>query len=366
MTLSDKERCWAEIDREALRHNARVARERVGPAAELLAVVKANGYGHGMVEVAHTLHEQAGLFGVANLQEAEELRASGIEHPILILGPALPGERTTISGHGFIPTVSSFEEARAFAGNRAGINLAIDTGMGRMGCWQDDAVAELEKISRTSGLTIHSISTHLPAADEDGRFTAAQLTHFEELVGQIRSRVPGEYKVHVLLSAGILGFARYRFDIVRAGLMLYGSSPLPNEQTSLRPAMNLKSRVALVRDFPAGRTVSYGRTFTAPHAMRVATISAGYADGYPRSISNRGGEVLIRGRRCPVLGRVTMDLTMVDVTPLPEVAVGDEAVLFGKQGGKEILVAEVAERAGTIAWEIFTGIGSRVRRVYMR
>ncbi len=182
----------------------------------------------------------------------------------------------------------------------------------------------------------------------------------------MRADVSGAFKVHVLLSAGILGAAKHRFDIVRAGLMLYGSAPLPAEQKFLKPVLALKSRVALLRDLPAGRSISYGRTFTTSRLMRVATISVGYADGFPRSLSNRDASVLIRGQRCPVLGRVTMDLTMVDVTPLPNVELGDEVVLIGRQGAEEIFVAEVAARAGTIAWEIFTGIGSRVRRVYIR
>ncbi|MEO7165933.1 MAG: alanine racemase [Spartobacteria bacterium] len=364
MNSLGKERCWAEVDRSALRQNAALARERVGPGSALMAVVKANGYGHGMVEVANALREAADLFGVANLHEAQELRASGCARPILILGPALPEERAAINAAGFIATVSTEEEARSFAGNPAGINLAIDTGMGRMGCWQDDAVAELEKIARIPDLILHSVSTHLPVADEDAAFTETELAQFADLVRQMRARVQGSYQVHVLLSAGILAFAQHRFDLVRAGLMLYGSSPLAAAQKFLHPVLSLKSRVTLLRDLPAGRSVSYGRTFVTAQPMRVATISAGYADGYPRSISNRDGTVLIGGRRCPLLGRVTMDLMMADVSAVPEVKLGDEVVLIGQQGEEEILAAEVAERAGTIAWEIFTGIGSRVRRVY--
>jgi alanine racemase len=359
------ERCWAEIDLAAVRHNARVARERVGASTELLAVVKANGYGHGMIEIARSLREEADLFGVANLHEALELRAGGISHPILILGPALPEERAAIIAQQFIPSVSSFEEACAFEGNLAGVNFAIDTGMGRMGRWQDEAIAELEKVVRLTNPALHSVSTHLPVADEDETFTEQQLAQFERFVSQIRARIPGPYKVHVLLSAGILGFSKYDFEMVRAGLMLYGSSPLPSAQKFLRPALALKTRIALVRDFPAGRSISYGRTFITPRPMRVATISVGYADGYPRSISSRDAMVLIGGRRCPVLGRITMDLTMVDVMSVPEAQPGDEVVLIGKQGSEEILAAELAKRAGTIAWEIFTRIGSRVRRVYL-
>ncbi|MGI8890256.1 MAG: alanine racemase [Chthoniobacterales bacterium] len=365
MRRSGSERCWAEIDRAALLHNARVARERVGPEAEFLAVVKANAYGHGMVGVAKAVQEATGLFGVANLREGLELRASGIAHPILILGPSLPGEQAAINEHGLIASVSSLEEARAYTGNPSGINFAIDTGMGRMGCWQDDALEEFREIAQTPGLIVHSLSTHLPVADEDASYTESELVQFAELVREIRRSIPGSYRVHALLSAGILGFAAHRFDIVRAGLMLYGCAPLPDEQRHLRPVLSLKARVALLRDLPAGRNVSYGRTFTTARATRVATIGAGYADGYPRSLSNRGAAVLIGGKRCPVLGRITMDLTMVDATSLPEVKVGDEVVLIGKQGDEEIFAAELAKLAGTIPWEVFTGIGSRVQRMYL-
>ncbi len=365
MNLSGKDRCWAEVDREALRHNIRVARQRVGAAVAILAVVKANGYGHGMVAVAQAVQDEVQLFGVADLHEAETLRAGGVAHPILILGPALPDERKEISEQGFIASISSYGEARAFAGKPTAVNFAIDTGMGRMGCWQDQAIAELEKISRLPNLNLHSISTHLPVADEDAAFTEKELTQFEQLVRQIRTRVPGSFKVHVLLSAGILGFAQHCFDIVRAGLLLYGSSPLPNEQKFLRPALSLKSRVAFLTDLPAGRSISYGRTYTTSRPMRMATISAGYADGLPRALSGRDASVLLRGRRCPVLGRITMDMMMADVSNLPEVELGEEVVLIGKQGAEEILAAEMATRSGTIAWEIFTRIGSRVRRVYV-
>lgn len=358
-----RERCWAEIDRAALLQNARLARERAGTG--LVAVVKANGYGHGMIEVARTLQGETEVFGVANLAEAEELRGGGIDQPILLLGPALPDERAAISAGGFIASISSLEEAEAFAAWPTAVNFAIDTGMGRMGCWHEDAIAVLEKICRLPQLRLHSISTHLPAADEDQGFTESQLSQFEELVRQIRARLPGNYRVHALLSAGILRFGHHRFDLVRAGLMLYGSSSLSADQKFLKPAMTFKARIALLRDLPMGRSLSYGRTFITARRTRVATISVGYADGFPRSLSNRGASVLVGGRRCPVLGRITMDLTLVDVTELPKVDLGDEVVLIGKQGEEEIPATEMAEHAGTIPWEIFTGIGSRVRRVYV-
>ncbi len=369
MTNSAKtSRCWAEIDLAALRHNARAARERVGAKAALLAVVKANAYGHGLCAVAEALRDEAELFGVANLEEAIEAR-SVVPHPVIVLGPALPEERAAIVERGFIPSISSFSEAEEFSrlakGSSVSVNCAIDTGMGRMGVDEAVAAVELGRIAALPNLVLHSVSTHLPSADEDETYTREQLQRFSLHLADLRRALPGNFRVHVLPSAGVLAFADSAYDIVRAGLMLYGSSPNAQFQNLLRPALTWKTRVALLREVAAGTSVSYGRTFLAPRAMRVATLSAGYADGIPRSLSNRDAAVLIGGRRCSLLGRVTMDLTMVDVSAVPEVALGDEAVLIGRQGEEEILAAEVAERAGTIAWEVFTGIGSRAARVYV-
>ena len=364
----DTHRCWAEIDRAALRHNAQVARKCVGPDVALLAVIKANAYGHGLAAVADALRDDAQLFGVANVQEAIAARTA-VPHPVMILGPALPTERAAIIEHGFIPSISSYDEAVAFSSlaeeRRVHINCKIDTGMGRMGIGETSAAAEIARIAKLPHIEIHSVSSHLPAADEDAEYTATQLERFNALIERIRRDVPGSYQVHTLPSAGVLRFANSTHTIVRAGLMIYGISPIPEQQDLLRPALTLKAHVALLRDVEAGTSISYGRTFIASQRMRVATLGIGYADGFPRSVSNRGAAVLIGGRRCAVLGRVTMDLIVVDVSEVPNVKVGDEAVLIGRQGEEEILATEVAERASTIAWEIFTGIGSRVARVYV-
>jgi alanine racemase len=361
-------RCWAEIDRSALLHNAGVVREQLGPDVELLAVVKANAYGHGMVGVAEALAKEAQIFGVANLEEATILRRE-VWHPIIILGPALPQERIPVVEGGFIPSVSTFEEAqdfdRAAVGSPAGINFVIDTGMGRMGVPQAEAVALFQKIAALPNIKIHSLSTHLPVSNEDEAFTRTELAEFAALVKEFRVEFPGDYKVHVLQSAGTLAFADSPFDIVRAGIMLYGISPLPEFQKLLQPVMTWKTHIALIRDMPAGHGISYGRTFITPREMRVATLSAGYADGYPRHLSNRDAAVLVRGQRCALLGRVTMDLMMIDVSEIHGAAVGDEVVLMGRQGGEEISATELAERAQTISWEITTRIGARVRRVYV-
>jgi alanine racemase len=205
----------------------------------------------------------------------------------------------------------------------------------------------------------------MPVSNEDVGYTRDQLLRFGNVVKQFRREVPGDYKAHVLQSAGTLAFNETPHEIVRAGIMLYGISPLPEFQKILQPAMTWKTRIALVRDMPADHGISYGRTFITPGEMRVATLSAGYADGYPRHLSNRGAAMLVRGQRCPLLGRVTMDLMMIDVSHLPDAVVGDEVVLMGRQDEEEISVMELAERADTITWEIVTRIGSRVRRVYL-
>jgi alanine racemase len=385
--MKETYRCWAEIDRAALRHNAKVVRNRIG-SAEMLAVVKANAYGHGLVGVAETLADEAQLFGVANLQEALTLRET-LPHPIVILGPATPEERPVIAEHGFIPTISSLDEVAEFSrvtgnpdlkplpgqgeadapapgeGGNLAINFKIDTGMGRMGVVENEVFDVFKRVAALPNIEIHSISTHMPVSNEDAEYTRDQLVRFQRIVDQIRAEVPGSYKAHVLQSAGTLAFNQPTFEIVRAGIMLYGISPLPEFRDLLNPVMTWKTRVCLVRDVPKGSSISYGRTFIAPRNMRVATLSAGYADGYPWHLSNRGAGVLVRGKRCPLLGRVTMDLMVIDVSGLDDVQVGDDVVLMGRDGSEEIPCSELAEKAGTITWEIVTRIGVRVRRVYV-
>jgi alanine racemase len=200
-------------------------------------------------------------------------------------------------------------------------------------------------------------------ADEDKKFTRDELSSFAGIVEDLRQKISGDWKAHVLLSAGILAFAEHSFDLVRAGLMLYGISPLPEMQSLLRPVMTWKTRIGVVRELPRGSSVSYGRTFIAPRTMKIAILTAGYADGYPRHLSNRGASVLIAGRRCALLGRVTMDLMVVDISELPGAAAGDEGVLMGAQGGEEISCSDLAQEAETIPWEITARVGQRVPRV---
>ncbi|CAN5540666.1 alanine racemase [soil metagenome] len=353
-------RTWAEIDLSAIRHNLCVARSKIGPKPGIVAVVKANAYGHGMIEVATALADQVELFGVANVEEARELVHLGRE--ILLLSPSLPAERREIVERGFIASVSSAKEASSFAGGR--INFKVDTGMGRMGTWQDEAVEELRAIIRLGNVSVHSVSTHLPVPDEDAAFTQAELAGFAALAETFRTFVPG-VRIHALNSAGILGFGDYGFDLVRPGLLLYGSAYPSTYQSLLRPALAWKTRILLVREVDAGRSVSYGRTFTTRHPTKIASLAVGYADGFPRQASGQGAHVLIGGRRCPVLGRVTMDQILVDVSEVPAAQASDEAVLIGWQGSEEIIARELADQAGTITWNIFTGLGNRVKRIYL-
>ena len=373
-------RCWAEVDLNALRHNVAVIREHVGANVGILAVVKANAYGHGVLELARELRYLVEMFGVANVEEALQLRRAAPDTPVVVLGPALPDERESLVRNAFIPVVSSLEEARAYSelversnlSSPFSIHLKVDTGMGRIGVWYEEAAEVARTISSLPGLRLTGVATHLPVADEDLQWTLDQLARWETCVKHLRDAGMDIPLVHSLNSAGVILLSnRARLtsgtsgDVIRPGLMLYGSSPIPEFQAKLRPVLTWKARITLLRQVPEARSLSYGRTFVTPAPMRIATVCVGYADGYSRHLSNAGTEVLIGGRRCAVLGRVTMDQILVDTTALPQVAEGDEVVLMGAQGAEEITAAELATKAGTIPWEIFTGISSRAIRYYM-
>ena len=360
-------RSWVEIDLAAIRRNLAVLSEIAGPAVNIMAVVKANAYGHGASEVVDALAGRVAMFGVANLAEAEEIRAHARGTPICLLSGTLPGEHAAIVRHGYIPIVSSFEEAAQYSGHSSGsrvkVHLAVDTGMGRLGVREQDAVAVARRIVALAGIEITGIGSHLPVADEDPAFTREQLTRFHALVAQLRDIGPRDALVHVENSAALLAFPNLAGALARPGLALYGESPLPEFQPRLERALIWKTRVVLVRDFEKGRGISYGRTFITSRPMRVATLATGYADGYPRQLSGRGATVLLGGKRCAMLGRVTMDQIMVDATGV-DASPGDEAVLVGVQGGERITATELANLAGTIPWDIFTGIGLRVARLH--
>ena len=358
-------RAWAEIDLDALRHNFRVAAGLAG--CPLMAVVKASAYGHGLEEVVKCLEsEGAAFFGVANVGEARRIARTGVATRIYLLGATWADERREIVARGWTPCLSTLPEAEQFQqlaeeiGTRLRVHLAVDTGMGRGGFLPGGLPAAMAELERLPNLVIEGIGSHLPSADEDPDFTRGQIEVFRQVVAELGGGSRFAWR-HLGNSAGLLGFELPGCNLARPGLMLYGISPVPGWQERLRVAMTLKSRVTLVRVLPPGHGVSYGRQFVTTRPTRVATIGIGYADGYPRHLSGRGAEVFARGVRLPVIGRVTMDQIMIDATAAPELAEGDEVELFGAN----LPVDEVAAKAGTIAWELLTGITSRVVRVHL-
>lgn len=357
-------RAWAEIDLGALKRNLAVARGAL--AGELMAVVKAGAYGHGLEEIVKTLApEGIAFFGVANVGEARRVRAAGVETPIYLLGATWAEEREEIVARGWTPCISSLDEAAQFdllaaaRGVRLKVHLAVDTGMGRGGFVAENLPEKLAQLERMDHLEVEGIGSHLPSADEDEEFTLRQFEQFHGIIRDLGGEARFTWR-HLSNSAGLLGFDQGCCNLSRPGLMLYGVSTLPGFQGKLSTVMSLKSRVTLVRTLPAGHGISYGRQFVTTKPTRVATIGIGYGDGYPRQVSGRGADVWIRGRRLPILGRITMDQLMVDVTAAVEVVEGDEVEMFGPN----IPVAEIAEKAETIVWEIFTGITPRVMRCY--
>ena len=362
-----------EVDLAAICDNAAWVRESAGPVH---AVVKADAYGHGAVPVARALEESGHVAGLAVslVEEAAELRDAGIALPILVMGPALGGAHADIIGLELTPLVSDPADLAAFAalGRRRGtpvtVHLKIDTGMSRLGLHPDDVPGLADRAGRGGGVTVAGLASHLACADIDdpadrGCMTYVQLRRLREVVGTARAAGIPAGVVHTANSAGALRFPEARLDLVRPGLALYGNGA-PAAARDLGQAMRLVSQVAQIRDVPAGATVSYNALWRAERPTRVAVLPIGYADGYPRELSS-SAEVLIRGARCPVVGAISMDIAIVDVTGMGDaVGVGDEAVLLGAQGGERITAAEFGERARLTEYEVTCGISKRVPRIY--
>lgn len=367
-------RCWAEIDLAALERNLRLIRASLPAHIRYVAVVKADAYGHGLHQTAARLmHAGADLFAVANVTEAAALRELGPGWPILILSPLLPAEDSYLAEYDLAATVSSVEEVARFeaAGQAAGrtiaVHMKIDTGMGRLGVWHADAPGLCAQILAAPHLKLAGVFTHFSSPDEDPAFTAEQRRLFLTALDRCAGVNPADIFVHADNSSGLESMpGSSPFNAVRVGLLQFGILPHPNSmlaQVHTEPVFSFHTRVGLVKSLPAGTGISYGRTHLLRRDSRVAILCAGYGDGLPRSASNRG-QVLIRGQRCPVLGRVTMDQTVVDITDVPGVRCGDEAVLVGRQLENEISIAEFSRAADTIPWETLCSVTKRVPRVY--
>ena len=364
---------WVAVDLGAVRANVSALVAAAAPAA-LLATVKADAYGHGTVPVARAAMDAgAALLGVAFVEEGVELREAGIAAPILLLSEPPPGAAAAVVAHRLTPMVytangiDALAKAVVDAGAPAhAVHLKVDTGMHRVGCAVSDAVALAEMIAARDELRFEGLATHLAVADElDSEYTDAQLDAFDDVVAAITDRVGRPAVVHAANSAGLLAHPRARYDLVRAGIALYGITPLDERATdiALRPALSLHARVSYVKDLDAGARLSYGLRYTLPRAARIATVPVGYADGVPRALGAVGGEVLVHGVRRPIAGTVTMDQLLVDVGDL-DVAVDDHVVLLGAQGGDAITADEWAARLDTIAYEVVTRLGSRLPRRY--
>ena len=367
---------WVEVDLDAIAHNVETL-QRLAAPAQLMAVVKADGYGHGAVMVARTaLAHGARRLAVAVVEEGVHLRQSAIACPILVMGWTPPWQYGLALRYDLELTVSSEEEARALAeaarreGRRVRVHLKVDTGMGRLGLrWDHPRLAEVAaRIAGLGGLELVGVFTHLATADDpDASLTEEQLARFGRIVATLDERGLRPLLRHAANSAALLRLPGARYDLVRPGIALYGLEPFRGAVAAfdLRPALAWKTRVALVKEVPAGTPISYGATFVTRRPSRIAVLPVGYADGLRRALSNRG-QVLVGGRRVPIVGRVCMDQVMVDVTDAGPVAVGDEAVLIGRQGDEAITADEMAGWMDTIGYEVVTGIGRRVPRIYLR
>jgi len=364
-------RCWAEIDLAAFERNLKRIQAALPPGVRYVSVVKADAYGHGMPQVVRRLM-QSGVdcFAVANVNEASDIRNLGRGWPILVLSPVLPGEEGLLFDCELTATVSTEEEVERLEGvarrkeRRLEVHIKIDTGMGRLGVWHEQAAALLRRIRQSGSLRLAGVFTHFSAADRDPEFTRVQRERFLAAIGD----EPGEgLLVHADNSASLdsLG-AGSPFNAVRVGLLQFGIPPYPQSALAaarVEPVFSFHTRVGIVKRLPAGCDISYGRTCRLKRDSKLAVLTAGYGDGIPLQLSNRG-QVLIHGRRCPVLGRVTMDQTVVDVTDLASVRPGDPVVLIGRGGEDEITASEFSELAGTIPWETLCSVTKRVTRVY--
>jgi alanine racemase len=363
---------WAEIDVDALQHNVRVLKAHA-PGTELIAVVKANAYGHGAIGVARWAVEGgADRLAVTSADEGEQLRRSGIAAPILVLAHSTPVQADRLARWRLTATVNDLEMGRALSDaalrhkTEAQVHVKVDTGMNRYGSDPDELIALATALRELPGIHVEGLYTHFANADmasPDFDFTHRQIESF----CAVADRLPWIPYRHASNSGAYLQAPEYSFDGVRVGLSLYGYYPGEHiERTlDLRPVMTLKTRVSRVHELEAGETVSYGRTWTAPERRTVALVMAGYGDGLRRCLSNRG-TVLIRGQRVPIIGSVCMDMCLADVTDLPGAATDDEVVVLGRQGDATISAEEIADLYDTITWEVLTGIQARAQRVYVR
>lgn len=368
-----RQRAWIEIDLGALAHNVRQVRQLLSPKTELMAVVKADGYGHGAVRIARAaLQAGASWLAIATLGEGIELREAGIAAPILVLGAAnTPAEIAALVHWQLQPTLCNSQQALVFAetlaqlGETLPVHLKLDTGMSRLGTRWDGALEFVQSVQRLPQLEVASLYSHLATADDpDPRGMELQQQRFEQAIAQLNQQGIVPPRLHLANSAATLRDPSLHYDLVRVGLALYGLHPAPHLRSNLalKPVLQVKARIAQVKAIPAGTGVSYGHQFVSDRPLQLAVVGIGYADGVPRNLSNRL-QVLLRGQLVRQIGAITMDQLMLDVSPLPEVRVGETVTLIGREGGREISAGDWAAQLGTISWEILCGFKHRLPRV---
>ena len=369
----DTLRTWAEVDLDAIAHNFRAARNHLPKDMKLLVTVKANAYGHGALRVAQLLQNRVDYFALATMDEAVQLRQAGIRTPLLILGPVQPADYDRAAKYDVALAVSSLQEAGAISacgvscGKKITVHMALDTGMSRIGfpC-TEEAARQIRQAAALPGIYAEGIFSHFALSDSpDKSYANLQTENFRRMLAAIGVDFPIR---HLYNSAAIVDMPP-EFDMAREGIILYGLLPSDTVDLSriggIKPAMALRSHVSFVKTLPAGTPISYGCTYCADRESVIATVMAGYADGVPRLLSNRG-EVIIRGMKAPIVGRVCMDQLMVDVTHIPGVQPGDTVTIFGTDGEATITADEAAEKARTIGYELVCGIAPRVPRVYLK
>ncbi|MCD4786188.1 MAG: alanine racemase [Candidatus Eremiobacteraeota bacterium] len=365
---------WIEVDLDAIRDNFLTVRSIVGRDTKICAVVKADAYGHGVCEVAKTLAGMgADYFAVAILDEAIELRKMGIDKPILVLGPLMPGQASYVMRYNITQTICSLEMAEelsreAFRCRKpVKIHIKVDTGMGRLGVYYEDAVALTGKIKDLPYIDIEGIFTHYATADNANKdYVNEQWSNFSQVLEDLKNSGINIPIAHAATSSTIIDNPEMKLDMVRPGLMLYGLYPrsTQREMISLKPALTYKAKISFLKDIAKRRSISYGRKYFATVGEKIATLPLGYNDGIRRILTGKG-EVLIRGKRCPMVGTICMDHIMANVTDLNEVKRFDEVVLIGRQGDNEIPIDELASKSNTINYEITSCLGRRVPRIYL-
>ncbi len=366
---------FAEINLQALRDNFHAIRERLPEGVGIMAVVKADAYGHGAIAIGRELENMGVDFlAVAYLEEGVELRRAGIKVPIIVLCSSVGGNEEHFLEWNLTPVVfnindaTSISEASKKRGIRGKIHVKVDTGMGRLGLMPDEVKGFIREIKHLDGILIEGLLSHFAVAEdeEEEKFTREQLSLFLKLRDEFLSAGIRPTYFHIANSAAIFSYPESLFNLVRAGITLYGAYPSPSfmKKVTLRSIMRIKTKILHLKEVGEGFSISYGRTFITKRRSIIGTLPFGYADGYSRKFSNRA-YVLVKGRRAPVVGRVCMDLTMVDLTDIVDVKVGDEVVLLGRQGDEEITPQQWADWAETIPYEIFCSIGKRVPRIYI-